>query len=236
MSNPEPMDEPDRNAFDRVLNDSLQAIEIELSSASRGRMWQHLLLVLEANRQFNLTRITDVADAAVKHYADSLTLLNVPWVDPSAEHRILDVGTGAGFPAVPLAIACPNWQITAIDSRTKKAQFVAEAARDLDLGNLSAKTARAGTMSIAAAERYEVVLLRAVSKIGDGLKEIRRLVAPGGLVIFYKTVHITPEEIKLGQKACERFGFEPAGEHNVTLPTPDEPLRRRFMAYRLTGS
>ena len=115
----------DRQAFEEALLAACSAIRLSLTEPQRELMLAHYRRVVEANRHFNLTRITSPADAAVKHYVDSLTLMASPWVEADRSLTVVDVGTGAGFPAVPLAIMCPQWQILAIDGTGKKARFVA---------------------------------------------------------------------------------------------------------------
>src|SRR5687767_11867845 len=101
--------------FHAALQPALAALRIEVGPAQQEQMFAHYSKVVEANREFNLTRITSPADAAVKHYADSLALLVMPEFCTDRRLEVLDVGTGAGFPAVPLAIVCETWTIVAID-------------------------------------------------------------------------------------------------------------------------
>ncbi len=178
----ESVQQDDHDRFQTALVEATRAVGVALTDEQRGLMWEHFRLVVQANRQFNLTRITSAADAAVKHYADSLTLLAAPWIDADGGRplRVLDVGTGAGFPAVPLAIARPDWRITAIDSTAKKVRFVAEAVGRLGLTNVEARHARAADLARSKQERFDLVLLRAVSRIAAGLDEVHRLVPPGG--------------------------------------------------------
>ncbi len=101
---------------------------------------RYLELLLEANQAFNLTAITDPEEAWTKHIEDSLTLL------PDLEGvtgKVVDVGSGGGLPAIPLAIARPDLQFTLVESTAKKARFLAECARTLQLPNVRVESERA---------------------------------------------------------------------------------------------
>ena len=108
-------DSQERDVFAAALIEACSAMQLPISNSNIDLMWAHFFRLTEANRHFNLTRITSVAEAAVKHYADSLSLLAMPLVGSRDRLSVLDVGTGGGFPAIPLAIMQKAWHITAID-------------------------------------------------------------------------------------------------------------------------
>jgi 16S rRNA (guanine527-N7)-methyltransferase len=224
------MDQVESAEFEAALEAALSAISVSVEAGRRERMRAHLQLVVEANRQFNLTRITSPAEAAVKHYADSLALLGTGWVDANGKLAVLDVGTGAGFPAVPLAIACPNWRVTAIDGTGKKVRFVDEAAATLGLTNVKARHARAADLVRQGGGRFDLVLVRAVGQIGDLLAEVVPLLTSGGAVVFYKTVHLEADEITGAERAAARLGLR-SDTHGVDLPLGGEVLSRQLIRY-----
>jgi len=219
--------------FDSALCEAATAIGLALESSVRLRMYAHYQRMVDANRQFNLTRILSPAEAAVKHYADSLTLLATSWVNRVQPMFVLDVGTGAGLPAVPLAMTCKAWRMTAIDGTGKKARFVAETVADLGLSNVRAIHVRAGAFSCKNDELFDLVLLRAVTKIGTGLAEVRSLVKPGGAVVFYKTPGIDAQELSEGIKVGRRSGFAEGGVEDFTLPLGADSIHRRLLRYEL---
>jgi 16S rRNA (guanine527-N7)-methyltransferase len=226
-------DRQDREVFDRALCEAAAAIGLHPPADQRERMFEHFDRMVETNRQFNLTRITRPAEAAVKHYVDSLTLLACPWFDADQPLTVIDVGTGAGFPAVPLAIVCPRWSITAIDGTAKKARFVSETAAALGLANLHVLHARAEDLKPGGGERFDLVLMRAVSPIATGLKRVGHLVGPSGSVVFYKTPGLDERELSDGRRIAHRLGLQLIDSFDVTLPAGERPLERRLLRFRL---
>lgn len=217
--------------FDEAFSAALERLGVPVAAAARELMWRHFERIVEVNRQFNLTRITSPVEAAIKHYADSLALLAAGWWTRAKRVDVLDVGTGAGFPAVPLAIACPQWRVMAIDGTGKKSRFVAECAARLGIANLQAEHARAGGLARAGDKRFGLVLLRAVTQLAPGLEEVYSLVAPGGSVVFYKSATLSAEEVEGGVAAARRRGFTPAGSFEVELMGGEEPLARRLVRF-----
>lgn len=221
----------DREAFESTLKSAADVLNLPLQDHHLERMWQNFRLVVEANRSFNLTRITDPADAALKHYADSLTLLATPWVDCDRSLAVLDVGTGAGFPAVPLAVVCEKWRITAIDGTGKKARFVADAAARLGLANLTAGHIRAADLARQAGERFDLIVLRAVTQIARGIEEVRSLLKPAGAVVFYKSGELSDDELTAGTAQARRRGLARMATHALRLPCTEGMLERKLIRY-----
>ena len=126
------------DAFTSTLIQALDRWDLSVTPTQLEQLCAHFAAVIEANRVMNLTRITEPVEAAIKHYADSLALLLWVREDRIDVESILDIGTGAGFPAVPLAVLKPLWDITAIDGTRKKIRFLQEAAADLRLSNVKA--------------------------------------------------------------------------------------------------
>ena len=221
----------ERRAFADALAAACSAIGLSPTQRQRELMLAHFERVVEANRHFNLTRITSPADAAVKHYADSLTLLAAPWIEAGQSLKVIDVGTGAGFPAVPLAIMCPQWRILAIDGTGKKARFVAETAEQMGLTNLEALHSRAADLSCEGGRLYDLILVRAVGRIAGVLRDVRHLGGPGSRIVFYKTNKIEAAEMKDGTREAKRLKLSPGEPFDVELASPDGPLRRRLIRF-----
>lgn len=126
----------------------------ELSDEQLDRLEQHYNLLVRWNQRLNLTRLDDIPESVRFHYCESLYLgLKLPW----GPFRVADVGTGAGFPGIPVAILRPDLQVTLIESHRRKAVFLREAVRDLH--NARVLSVRAEEVG----ERFDWVISRAVS-------------------------------------------------------------------------
>ena len=145
----------------------------------------------EANRRFNLTRLTSPEEYAIKHVADSLALLReVPAIGGGKALEIADVGCGAGFPSVILAAARPELRITAIDSTGKKSEFLRGAAAALQLENLRVVNGRANELARRPEfrRRFDAVTARAVAPAPKLRRECAALLKPGsGFFALYQT-------------------------------------------------
>ena len=183
-------------------------------------------LLEKVNQEVNLTRITGKADFELKHAADSLLL---PMVFPELTEKplnIADIGCGAGFPSLILALAFPHWQITAIDSIGKKVNFVRQAAGELGLTNLKAIQGRAVELNRKAEfqRKFDIVTARAVAPSPKIFREPDKFTAPGGMWIFYKTPGQAAEELPELQK-IKNIHWEVTGETAL----PDDAGTRVFV-------
>ena len=130
-----------------------------------SRLGHYLSMLLEANTRFNLTAITDPADAWHKHVFDSLTLM--PWISAAAARRIADIGSGGGLPGIPLAISLPATKFVLMEATGKKVDFLKEAVLSLALTNVTVVNDRVETIGRDGAhrERYDMVIARAVGRL-----------------------------------------------------------------------
>lgn len=137
------------------------------------------------NKIMNLTGITDPREAMIKHFIDSLEILAL---FPGLREKVMDVGSGAGFPGIPLAIACPDVSVTLLDSSDKKVKFLSEAIHSLGLNHLRALRGRAEETGRDPLyrERYPLVLSRAVARLNVLLELCLPFVAPDGVFVAYK--------------------------------------------------
>jgi 16S rRNA (guanine527-N7)-methyltransferase len=155
-----------------------------------------------ANEQVNLTRIDSEEGFWIKHVADSL-MLGVAFPDLTQQHlRVGDIGCGAGFPSLVLAMAYPGWKISAIDSVGKKTAFVESAAVGLELKNLEVINGRTREMGHRPLyqKKFDLLTARAVGVIPTIYADARRLIADRGRWIFYKTPEQAAQELETLQK------------------------------------
>jgi len=223
-----PVNDSTSHRFVTALRRALQALGIALHPAQIARMTDHYRALLEANRRFNLTRITDPAEAAVKHYADSLAPLAWPHRRLPDGLRVLDVGTGAGFPAVPLAIARPGWQVTAVDGTAKKIGFVADCGRRLGLTNLHALHTRVETLPLDG-DPFDLISFRAVGKLAECFRLALPYLARAGLVVCWKAATIAPGEFHQALRAARRMGFSSPRCWAYELVGMDSPRRHQLV-------
>ncbi len=149
--------------FENELLRVAPTLGLHLSEKSLEKLKAFFDLLVEQNKVMNLTRITDECEAALRHFADSLSASI--FIQKNA--KVLDVGTGGGFPGMPLAICREDLDITMIDSREKKIRFVKQAAQELDIGNASAFHARAEEAAHKSGlrESFDIVVSRAVANM-----------------------------------------------------------------------
>ncbi|GJM26106.1 MAG: ribosomal RNA small subunit methyltransferase G [Phycisphaerae bacterium] len=223
----------DIETFNAALAVAVEGMGLTLQPKQNELMAQHFELVLETNRQFNLTRITEPIAAASRLYADSLA--PAAWVD-EGNHSIktvLDVGTGAGFPAIPLAIARPTWKITAIDSTGKKARFVQQSAADLGLDNLRAKQLRAGEATFR--QRFDMVTTKAVGSLQNCIQIATRHVNVGGHLVVFKARGLSDSEQQQGIVEAENHQFQLVDVCDYRIPAGDDVLEHCLIVYQKGG-
>ncbi len=180
------------------------------------------LQLLEWNRRMNLTGITDPAEIAIKHYLDSLTLVQaIPQLN---DDSLIDVGTGAGFPGLALAIVFPRLRVTLMDSTAKKLRFIDHVGAVLGLDNIRSLHARAedAGQQKQHRERYDIVVARAVARMPALMEYTLPLAKCGGQVIVMKGTS-AQEESNAAAKAISILGGELFDIKEVRLPTMDKP-------------
>ena len=148
---------------------------------------RHLSFIAEVNEQMNLTRLTDPREAAIKHVYDSLAA----WPYVCDAKRVLDAGTGAGFPGVPLSLALPHVHFTLSESTQKKARFVETVVDSLELPNVRVTHDRAE--DIAVTQQIDVITARAVAPMSRILDLFRKPLKRGVRLILYKGPDVEAE-------------------------------------------
>ncbi len=166
--------------------------------------------ILKGNRQQNLTRITTPEDFWEKHLWDSLSgIVGLDKNYLAQKLQVIDIGTGAGFPGIPLAIAFPDWHITLLDSTRKKIAFVNTLINQLNLTNATGIVARAEALGRISGDRetYDLALIRAVSKASVCAEYSLPFIKVGGLAILYRG-HWSNEDTASLESAVAQLGSE----------------------------
>ena len=160
-----------------------RALGLALPANAASRMAQHVALIEKWTRVHNLTAVREPEQMAVLHVLDSLSL--VPYL--GAARTVLDVGTGAGFPGIPLALAAEPLHVTLLDSSHKKATFLEQAKAELRLANVAVACERVETWKPATG--FDLLVSRAFAELADFVKLAGHLLAPGGRILAMKGVY-----------------------------------------------
>ena len=193
------------------------SFSITFDPGDTDRMGLFLALLLETNKSFNLTAITDPDAAWIRHIFDSLTLL--PWIGATAAKRVVDLGSGGGLPGIPLAIALPQVRFTLVEATGKKAKFLQEAVAAIGLANVEVVNDRAETIGHDLdrhRERYDIVIARAVGRLAVLTELAAPLARTGGHILAIKGQRATGE-IKEAGKALHALHCRLSD--TVTTPT-----------------
>jgi 16S rRNA (guanine527-N7)-methyltransferase len=184
----------------------------------RSQLQLLYLAVITANQKLNLTRITEPKEFWEKHLWDSLRGIGSLINDP-LELKVIDIGTGAGFPGLPLAIARSDWQLTLVDSTAKKIGFIQEIAPELNLTNVHPLVSRIEEVGQDKQHRhqYDLALIRAVAAVNICAEYALPLVKIGGTVILYRG-NWTAEEAESLELAVAKLGGEISKIDRFTTP------------------
>lgn len=197
--------------FRKTLQQGARALGLALQDDASEKLERYADRLLAWNRKVNLTAITDPEELAEKHLVDSLAL--VP--DATGAATLLDVGSGAGLPGIPLAIALPSLDVTCCDSVAKKVAFVKAVAAELGLRVRGVSARAGGEPEIEGLPRAEVVVSRALADPERWLPLASRYLAPGGKVLV--TLGREADEAGL-RRAGAAAGLTLAGLRRFALP------------------
>ncbi len=221
--------------FCGFLTDSLLSLGIQLTEKQIEQFYQFYLDLTEKNKVMNLTAITDMKSIVVKHFSDSLALIKAVPDLMEKEYRLIDIGTGAGFPGVPLAICYPQHQLTVMDSLNKRIRFIQEEIERLGLHNIHAVHARAEELARDRMHRetYDLCVSRAVANLSTLAEYCLPFIHKDGRFIPYKSGQVDAERRK-ARKALQILGGKE--EMLIRFSLPDAEGERCLLIIKKVAS
>ncbi len=198
----------------------LEELNIKLEKRQVCQFLQYYELLVEWNSFMNLTAITDYDEVIKKHFIDSLSLIRA--IDLSKEYSVIDIGTGAGFPGIPLKIVFPNLKITLLDSLNKRIKFLDEVIDKLELKDIKTIHGRAEDFAKDKNYRqmYDLCVSRAVANLSTLSEYCLPYVKTGGKFISYKSEKIT-DEMNAAKNAIKILGGNINSQVEFNLPDSD---------------
>lgn len=212
--------------MERFLQEKLGMLSVEVNKEKIDQFNQFYDILVEWNKVMNLTAITDYKDVVEKHFLDSLSIERILNLD--GIKTVMDVGTGAGFPGIPLKIIYPELKVTLLDSLNKRVKFLNEVIRQLELKNIDAIHGRAEDIGKNEnyREKYDLCVSRAVANLATLSEYCMPFVKVGGVFVSYKSGDIDEEVLK-SKKAVSLFGGKI--EDVVKFQLPGTDINRAFV-------
>lgn len=199
-----------------ILKSATADFKIQLNNLQLTQLEKYFELLVEWNEKINLTAITDAEGVAIKHFADSLTLFN--YVDVPENSRVIDVGTGAGFPGIVLKIARPDIELTLLDSLNKRLVFLDNILTEIGLSaQLIHSRAEDGGQNIDLRESYDFVVSRAVAQLNVLSEYCLPYARLGGSFVALKGPD-ADNEISNAKRAVQILGGKIKNTYNFFLP------------------
>ena len=212
------------NEFKNIMKTRAKQLNIELSDIQSEQFYQYMNILIEWNKFMNLTGITKPEEVITKHFIDSLTVLDK--IDKDAS--VIDVGTGAGFPGIPIKIAFPDTKIVLLDSLNKRIKFLNEVIQKLGLKSIETIHGRAEEFgrNKKHREKYDIAIARAVAPLNILLEYLMPFAKVNGKCLCMKGSS-SEEEIKNSKNAVKILGGELIETEEFYIPNTD--IKRRIV-------
>jgi 16S rRNA (guanine527-N7)-methyltransferase len=216
-----------------LFEDGLRHLGIELSNSQIEQFIQYYEFLVEWNKVMNLTAITEFGEVIQKHFIDSLSIIKAIKIEDNV--KVIDIGTGAGFPGIPLKIAFPKIEVVLLDSLNKRINFLNEVIEKLELDHIKAIHGRAEDFSREKEyrETFDLCVSRAVANLSTLSEYCMPYVKIGGSFIPYKSGKVE-EEVIAAKKAIHILGGKIEKEVMFLLPNTD--IERSFVQIKKTQS
>lgn len=204
--------------FKKIMISYAEKINIKFTEEQLEKFYQYMNMLLEWNEKINLTAITKPEEIILKHFVDSLTIAKYI----KKEETLVDMGTGAGFPGIPLKIYKKDLKVTLVDSLNKRIKFLNEVIEQLNLEKIETIHARAEEFSKNKKyrEKFDISTSRAVANLSTLSEYLIPLVKVNGKVISMKGQEVQ-EEVKQAQKAIQILGGKIVEKESFNLPKSD---------------
>ena len=203
--------------FEKEIIENGKKIGLDIAEKEVQNLYKYMLLMLEWNKNVNLTAITEANEIITKHFIDSLIISKYL----QEGKNVMDIGTGAGFPGIPLKIINNNIHIDLVDSLNKRITFLNEVIIKLELNDINAMHSRAEDLAriVKYRENYDIVVSRAVARLNILLEYMMPFVKVGGYCICMKGSNI--EELEEAKKAIDILGGKIEKVEEINLPNTD---------------